>query len=382
MAMRRLRRRILAAMLLGLATAAPTAFAHAPDWDRAAAATADSEPWRPTEPLRAMPASTALAATPRASTGPPTDLDPFFALPASTVDPTGPGLELPGAGPTVPEYAPHDALLNTRYPFVADNRRAWDWRLFPDGLLYPGYLAGVREPRFSAHMFSEREQGWLFDGTVGARVGLLRYGSDDPVYPQGWQLDVEAAAMPRISLDEYLDLIATDFRYGFPLCFRHGPWELKTGFYHVSSHLGDEYILSGRSWHAGGRRFRRINFLRDALMLGVAVRPAEPIRLYAEAAWAFNTDGGAEPWEFQFGAEYSPYLPTGPRGAPFLAVNGHLREEVEFGGSLTVQAGWQWRLAHGRLVRFGFLYFNGMSEQYQFYNDHEEQCGFGVWYDF
>lgn len=272
--------------------------------------------------------------------------------------------------------------LGPPVPSGPGGQRDWRWQLFPNGLLYPCYLAGMHEPRFGIQIFRERDQGWFFDATLGARIGLVRYGTDDPVWAEGLQLDVEAAALPRMSLDEYRDMIATDFRYGFPLTYRQGPVELKLGFYHLSSHLGDEYLLSGRPLRRGGPRFPRINYLRDTLVGGVAVRPTESTRLYAEAGWAFNTDDGSEPWEFQFGAEYSPYMPTGPRGSPFLAVNGHLREEADFGGALSVQVGWQWRLAYGRLVRTGFHYFNGLSNQYEFYTEHEEQFGWGVWYDF
>ncbi len=105
-------------------------------------------------------------------------------------------------------------------------------------------------------------------------------------------------------------------------------------------------------------------------------------RAYAEVGYGFYVDGGALPWEFQFGAEYSPLEPTGARGAPFLAANGYLRQDVNFSGSITVQAGWQWRGQSGHLVRLGAHYFNGMSEQREFFNQFEEQVGLGLWYDF
>ena len=53
-----------------------------------------------------------------------------------------------------------------------------------------------------------------------------------------------------------------------------------------------------------------------------------------------------------------------------------------YGGNFTTQAGIQWRGTTGRLFRFGFHYFNGMSDQYEFVNQHEEQIGTGVWYDY
>jgi len=44
---------------------------------------------------------------------------------------------------------------------------------------------------------------------------------------------------------------------------------------------------------------------------------------------------GGEPLEFQFGAEYAPSSASGCRGTPFAAVNGHLREEFDFGETST-----------------------------------------------
>ena len=68
--------------------------------------------------------------------------------------------------------------------------------------------------------------------------------------------------------------------------------------------------------------------------------------------------------------------------APFLAVNSHLREEVDFGGHLVVQTGWQWRGAgSGRLVRMGMVYSAGMSEQFAFFDRYEEKLGLAVWHD-
>ena len=122
--------------------------------------------------------------------------------------------------------------------------------------------------------------------------------------------------------------------------------------------------------------------MRDSIIWGVAVYVNPDLRLYTETNWAFHTDGGAEPWEFQFGADFISFTPTGPGGAPFLAFNGHLRELNDFGGNFTVQTGWQWRGCTGHVFRIGVQYFNGMSEEAEFYNKFEEQIGGGLWYDF
>ena len=248
------------------------------------------------------------------------------------------------------------------------------WQLMPDGLMFPAYLASGRESRFASQWVHERDRGWLWDVALGGRVGILRHGNRDPLLAQGWQIDIEGAAFPRLEL-ENRDLISVDFRFGIPITARLGPLETKFAYYHLSSHLSDEFMISNP-------KAVRINLVRDAIVWAVAIRPHQGLRFYAEAGWAFNTDGRSKPWEFQFGAEYSPIHPTTFSGAPFFAVNGRIREEVDFGGSVTVQTGWQWRGETGRLFRLGVHYFNGKTDQYQFFEEHEEQFAFGVWYDY
>lgn len=252
---------------------------------------------------------------------------------------------------------------------------AWTLQILPEGLIYKSYLAGGREPRMASQWAGVDDGNSVWDITLGGRVGILRYGSDDPLWPEGWQIDFEGAAFPRLTLDTQRDLVAADFRAGVPITYRQGPWETKFAYYHLSAHLGDEFLLRRPD-------VERINYARDVLVLGLGWRPHDDWRFYGEAGWAFYTDGGAEPWEFQFGAEFSPARSTTSWGAPFLAVNSRLREEVDFGGNLTAQAGWQWRGPTGRLLRLGFHYFNGHSDQFQFHEQFEEQYAVGLWYDF
>ena len=252
---------------------------------------------------------------------------------------------------------------------------AWEWQLLPDGLIYHSYLAGPKEPRISSHLYHEQHDGTFLDATLGGRVALWRFGTLDTAHPEGWEVQLEGAAFPRIDLDDEWDMVSSDFRAGVPLVYGLGSFQFKFGYYHLSSHLGDELMVK-----QPGRE--RINYSRDSLVLGVSYFPQPALRLYAETSWAFYTDGGAEPWEFQFGFSYSPQHPTGLRGAPFLAANGLLREEVDYGGIFNAQAGWQWRGYDSNLLRAGVHYQTGHSNQYQFFSQSEEQIGFGVWYDY
>ena len=250
----------------------------------------------------------------------------------------------------------------------------WDWRLLPEGLVWRSYLAGVKEPRLSVVSSNSSEFGSIWDATMGGRVSLLRYGTPNAYRPEGWEFQVEAAAMPRIWPNRFsAPLISCDYRVGLPLVYAQGPWQFKTGYYHVSAHLGDEYMDLNPT-------VDRINYMRDALMLAVGYYYTDNLRLFAETDWAFGADGGAEPWEFQFGADYSPAVRG---GAPFAAFYGNLKQELNYGGFFVVQAGWQWRGgAAMKTFRLGVEYINGASSQYEFYDQFEQQTGFGIWYDY
>lgn len=253
----------------------------------------------------------------------------------------------------------------------------WHMQILPSGLLWHSYLAGPREPRISSTFFRIKGEQDYWDATVGGRVSLLRFGTTDLLAPEGVEVQLEGAAFPRLTLDYDRDLVASDYRFGFPLVYRRNSLEAKFSYYHLSSHLGDEYLIT----HPEALS-ERINYSRDAFTLAIGYFPWRDLRLYGEVGYAVWCDGGSRPWEFQFGADYSPARPTGIWGAPFFALNGHLHQELNYSGGFTGQAGVQWRGQTGRLLRFGFQYFNGMSEQYQFYRQFEQQFGGGIWYDF
>jgi hypothetical protein len=355
----------------------------------------------------AVPALAQMEGAP-AMTAPPPQQMPAYGAPAYETPAAYPSTSDPAAAPTAPAvpyasgaspdvnlgatdpgpiYTPYGspeamtaslaAASDGQAERLMNSNEPWQWQLAPTGLMYKSYLAGNREPRMSAELMHERTRGWFWDATVGGRVGILRYGTDNSLWPQGWQLDVEGAAFPRLDLEHNEDLTSVDFRGGLLSTARLGPIETKFGYYHLSSHLGDEYMMQYPD-----SLNTRINYVRDSLIGGAAVYLNPSLRLYTEVGWTFHEDGGAKPWEIQFGADFSSPEPTGIAGSPFFAINAHLRQENNFGGNLSVQTGWQWRGREGHLVRVGMQYFNGLSDQYQFYNTFEENLGFGLWYDY
>jgi hypothetical protein len=251
----------------------------------------------------------------------------------------------------------------------------WCWQILPNGLIYKPYLADLKESRLGTQFFNLEGQGSVWDTNLGGRMGILRYGTVDGPWPQGWQIDLEGSGQVRLDTQEDRDLQSADFRVGSYLSYGYGPSRWKFGYYHISAHLGDEFLVANPDCD-------RINWVRDTFVLGYSYYWTDNLRLYSEVGWAFYTDY-AEPWELRFGAEYAPARATGIRGAPFAAIHGHLMQEHDFGGNLTVQAGWAWRGDRtSHLFRTGLHYYNGKSNQYSFYDQFEQQIGAGVWYDF
>ena len=252
---------------------------------------------------------------------------------------------------------------------------AWCWRVLPDGLIYRSYLAGMEEPRFGSAWVHDRDLGWIWDISLGGRVGVLRYGGADRILPDGWQADIEGAALLRLDPEESLDMTAVDFRFGVPLTYGRGPHRTKLAYYHVSSHLGDEFIEKNPG-------VPRRNFVRDTLVWGQSYYCTDDLRFYGEVGYAFHVDGGSQPWEFQVGIEYSPLRSTNLRPVPFIAINSHLRQEFNFGGDFSVQTGWLWRGPTGHMFRAGMQYYAGPSDQYSFFDRYEDKVGLGIWYDY
>ena len=259
----------------------------------------------------------------------------------------------------------------------------WVNEVLPEEILFRSYLGDPKGARMASRILHETNAGWMWELEAGGRIPLFRFGTPSDTVgrsgrPEGWQVDIEGAAFPRLNFEQELDLDYTDFRVGLPVTYQRGNWQYKIEFYHLSSHVGDELLIRDPT-------FQRVNYLRDAIRLSAGYFVNPDVRLYGEAEWAWNAHGGAEPWHFQFGFDYSPTQPSIDlrQPQPFFAANVGLREDVNFGGGVNIVTGLQWRGANSdHLFRFGVEYYNGKSYQYEIFDEHEELLGIGFWFDF
>ena len=249
----------------------------------------------------------------------------------------------------------------------------WYLDLLPEGLIYRPYLAGPKESR-TGIQFYNTDDDWQFDSSIGGQWGLFRIGTLEGCFPQGLQLDVEASAQFRHSQFASQNVLTNDIRFGLPLSYGRNNHQTKLSLYFLRSNPGEGL------WDAIGSIGSDEFFQRKAFVLGHSIYLTDRFRIYGEADYALSSKV-SENWAFQFGAECAPVCPTGILGAPFLAANVLLREEVDFGGTFTLQGGWAWRKRRGRLFRIGLQYANGASNHFSMHDLHEQQLGFGIWYD-
>jgi hypothetical protein len=289
--------------------------------------------------------------------------------------------EPPFAPPAIAEAATFEDALAGTVPISAASYGApagddgYGLHLMPQGLIYRSYLAGAKESRFRSVWNHEQGNGNIWDITLGGNVGILRYGTRGDGRPEGIQLGIEGAGLVRLDIDEERDVDASDFRFGVPITWGDSIYQVKVAYYHLSSHVGDEYMLKNPT-------FERFNYSRDVFVWGHSLYPTDDFRVYGEIGYAFVCDV-SEPWEAQFGIDWCPNGRTGAGGAPFAAFNGHLREEVDWGGNFVTQAGWCWRRSPATgLFRLGVEYYNGKDDQFSFFNQSVSKVGFGMWYDY
>lgn len=165
---------------------------------------------------------------------------------------------------------------------------------------------------------------------IGHRLALLRL-DDGMLTRREITLGIEMGIFSRFFMEAaQRDLINSDFRIGFPLSIRSGPWESRVTLRHISSHLGDDYTVRFfAATVAGG--FNQTS--KDGFEGILARRFGESVRLYAGGDLNFHTNEEMSQARALFGGEWDPVQQGEDNGSwPFFA------SDFEY-GSLSKQLG-------------------------------------------
>jgi hypothetical protein len=239
------------------------------------------------------------------------------------------------------------------------------------GLLFKPFVADPRQVTYSV--------GWRFNDTViGKNIIPVSFGDDFPIYRWccvwPWfgqmQIDIEGALWAVFEpLEESSPLINADYYVGLPISYAIGRWAFRLRAYHISSHIGDEFLLNNPD-------FDRVNPSAEYIDFYVSWYTTDEIRLYGGVGWvvqhddSFNSgnyyvEAGAELRFIQFGFFDrcqnffgQPYF-----GMDFKYLNVN-KNHIES----TYVLGYEWGKTCGnqRRVRVFMEYHDGYSYEGQF----------------
>lgn len=175
---------------------------------------------------------------------------------------------------------------------------------------------------------SDSSPGNFTGAFISMDVGFPLYNSNRTIDRGTWDLRLVSGIHSQFNIDKSSnDLLNTDFLVGFPLSYRDGEWAARLRVMHQSSHLGDEFILSGNAPN-------RVNLSFEFAELLLAYHFGE-FRIYAGGSHAFHRQPESlKPNVRKGGIEYidedSPWL---------MAVHVTQHQETDWKTEFNAQAG-------------------------------------------
>lgn len=239
---------------------------------------------------------------------------------------------------------------------------------FPEGLAYVHPMADPRAPVSGCRLQFPLDSGddLKIENRLATHLTIWRKGDLDS---ECFEIQAEGAAHGRFDLVHMWDMDGVDFRFGFPIVSRTGAIAVKLHPWHMTSHLGDEFIeRTGRL---------RVVYARNEICVGISV-DKEQWRVYAEAGYAFSRGEVNEPFRFMVGFEtVARHLgPDFPES--FAAINLTSFEEQDYGVQVSFEFGvWLRPEKSVRGVRLNLGYFRGPSPLTQFLDDNEQYWSVG-----
>jgi len=263
---------------------------------------------------------------------------------------------------------------------IAD--KGWHGVWLPQStVLFPSEIANPRQVMFSVG-------GRFSDRIGGAFASTVTFGDQFPIYRWAnlWggdlQLEVEGAAFAVFELsDRLFPLINTDYYGGIPLTFAKGPFAYRLRLYHISSHLGDEYMQAHR-------HCRRKNKSFEALDFSIDYQISKKLRLYGILGSIFASDKEMrmKPFYIEYGFETRGTRTDFKQlfGQPFFAVHARNYQDVGYALDTTCALGYEWGKIHGigRKIRIFAEYHHGYSPEGQFSRIKTQYIGLRIAYGF
>ncbi len=250
---------------------------------------------------------------------------------------------------------------------------------FPQNtVLFPPLIADPRAVVASLGYRWQWKQGSEYEGH---QATIVSYGDEFPIYR--WvnlgkikaevQIGIEGGAwavfrMDKLKGNHWAELVNTDYFLGIPLSWALDKWSFRFRLYHISTHLGDEFIESHPD-------FPRFNPSYEAIDLFTAWQITENLRLYVGLGRIMHDDNDfhLQPLYFEYGTELRFFnrIVNYNRlyGQFFVATNFKNQEARHWATNATYVLGYEWSKLRGagRKCRIFGEYHAGFSADGQFY---------------
>ena len=284
-------------------------------------------------------------------------------------------------------YPAVESHVAAREEFRATTPGVW----FPQSSeLFNPIIADPREPKYSLSMR-------YFDHVMGSPAGTVSLGDDFAIYRwlNVWpwhgdlQIGIQAGIWSVFSYDadevdgmEMAELVNTDFMACIPVTYAVDSWSFRLRLYHISSHLGDEFLVAHPCFCRTNPSFEAIDFF-------ASWQYTAGLRLYAGVGWVIHSDEsfnlnprgnrritGGVPIYFDYGFEWrfgqKRWSAEGLYGAFFLSTFWRTWETFNWEYDGTYCLGYEWSKLQGlgRKLRLYLLGHNGFSLEGQFMRYH------------
>jgi len=236
--------------------------------------------------------------------------------------------------------------------------------------LFSPLKADPSEPSFRFHFGFPVSQTPIARIDVGDYLGIYRWALGDA---GALQLSVGGAINTRFDATSEHNLEVIDFYGNVPLDLHIGKFSMRSMFYHVSSHLGDDYlreknlVAQSNSWEAW-----RVIFSAQVL---------KALRFYGGYQQAMNTKPN---WEgrraFQGGAEISFHTDEDSFWHPYWANDVQAWERTNNNLTWVSQLGFKTGepMSKGRGISYFVQFKSGPRYEGQFYRNKETIWGAGL----
>jgi hypothetical protein len=247
----------------------------------------------------------------------------------------------------------------------------WCVWLPQEGPLYRPMIASPRQLTYSV--------GWRFnDNALTKNVIPISYANNCAfvrwcnVWPwSGWlQINIEGGLWAVFDpCTESAPLLNADYYVGLPIEYALERWVFRLRAYHISSHVGDEFLLNHPN-------FDRRNPSAEYLDFYVSHMLTDEIRLYGGLGWVIQHDESFNTGKFYAEAGYEIRLPKygfwDPcqhlYGLPFFAADYQYWNVFKKHIDSTYVLGWEWGKTSGEMKRLRayILYHDGYNVDGQF----------------